>query len=113
MARDVRLMTRSHNAVGRFDNNGPGDFSVTSELIHPSLGTQRPHADGTKLKADTAINDETPEIERDLCAFGPTLWECHSSYRITLIALAISTIPMSCMNADFFDARQSYFVIIT
>ena len=34
------------------------------------LNTQRPQTDGTKLKTDTVLNDETSEIERDLCAFG-------------------------------------------
>ena len=34
------------------------------------LNTQRPQTDGTTLKKDTVLNDETSEIERDLCAFG-------------------------------------------
>ena len=34
------------------------------------LNTQRPHTDGIHLKTDTVLNDETSEIERDLCAFG-------------------------------------------
>ena len=47
-----------------------------SELIHPSWGSSTHSAltrRGSKLKTDTILNEETFEIERDLCAFGPQL----------------------------------------
>ena len=47
---------------------------VTEELIHPSWGSSTHSAItrmGSTLKTDTVLNDETSEIERDLCAFGP------------------------------------------
>ena len=38
------------------------------------FNTQPPHTDGIKKrKTDTVLNDETSEIERDLCAFG-SIW---------------------------------------
>ena len=45
------------------------------ELIHPNWGTSTNSAlirMGSKLKTDTVLNDETSEIERDMCVFGPT-----------------------------------------
>ena len=50
------------------------------------LNTQRPHADGINNKIYTVLNDETFEIERDLCAFGSTGGR-PSSYLITLVRL--------------------------
>ena len=47
---------------------------IYPELIHPSWGSSTYSAltrMGSKLKTDTVLNDETSEIERDLCAFGP------------------------------------------
>ena len=39
---------------------------------------------GSKLKTDSVLNDETSEIGRGLCAFGPIGGECPSSYLIAL-----------------------------
>ena len=42
--------------------------------MHPSWGSSTHSAltrMGSRLKTDTVLNDETSEIERDLCAFGP------------------------------------------
>ena len=60
----------------------PRRAEMTSPMIYPhdvtrantsELGlfnTQRPHTDGIKPKIHTVLNDETSEIERDMCAFG-------------------------------------------
>ena len=61
--------------------------------------TQRPHTDGIKLKTDTVPNDETSEIERDLCAFG-SIGGCPSSYQIALIILYLPTLLFYAINLD-------------
>ena len=47
---------------------------LSPELMHPSWGSSTHSAltrMGSKLQTDAVLNDETSEIERDLCAFGP------------------------------------------
>ena len=47
--------------------------TLLTELIHPSWGSSTHNAlkwMTSKHKTDTVLNDETFDIERDLCAFG-------------------------------------------
>ena len=65
----------------------PRQRQLDAELIHPSWGFSTHSAltrMGSKLKTDTILNDETTEVERDLCAFVPIEGECPSSYLIAL-----------------------------
>ena len=55
--------------------------------IDPNFNTQRPHTDGIKLLKNTVLNDETSEIERDLCGVGSIGGRCPSSYLIALVVI--------------------------
>ena len=62
-----------YRAMAHFDARFNQIANLVPELLHPSWGSSTYSAlkrMGKKFKTDTVPNDETSEIERDLCAFG-------------------------------------------